>query len=324
MEHFSRVGVVPLPVCLLGWVLIVRHAGTGAKYLDQGAKGATTAGSAHAGQTQARTGGITEQESKEVEERSTPRTPVIYEIVRRHGDEEMQRPVTSLWWSGLAAGLSISFSLLAQSILKAHLPNAGWTHLVESMGYSVGFLMVVLGRQQLFTESTITAVLPVVADFSRANLGRLSRLWSIVLAANLFGTLVAALLFAFAPVLTPELKSAMLEIAAHILEHPWSEMLFKAIASGFLIATMVWLLPGSEGAQFHVIFAITYLIAAAGFMHIIAGGAEAFFLVLNGKAGLFQMITSFFAPVLIGNIIGGTALFAMLAHAQVMREIEAR
>src|SRR5512138_3797928 len=100
------------------------------------------------------------REAREVEERSQLRTPVIYEIVRKRGDEEMARPAISLWWSGVAAGLSISFSLLAQSILQTHLPDAPWRSLVSSLGYSVGFLMVVLGRQQLFTENTITAVLP--------------------------------------------------------------------------------------------------------------------------------------------------------------------
>jgi formate-nitrite transporter family protein len=264
---------------------------------------------------------ITEKEADDVEERSSPRTPVIYEIVRRLGDEEMDRPITSLWWSGIAAGLSISFSLLAQGILQAHLPAAPWRLLVVSLGYSIGFVMVVLSRQQLFTESTVTAVLPVMADFTRTNLWRLARLWSVVLLANMAGTLIAALLCSFTPVLTPELKTAMLDIAGQILNHSWPEMLFRAIASGFLIATMVWLIPSAEAAQFHVIVVVTYLIAAAGFMHIVAGSVEAFFLVLNGQLGVQPMVIDFFVPVLVGNIFGGTALFALIAYAQVMKEI---
>jgi len=264
---------------------------------------------------------ITGKEADDIEEMSSPRAPVIYEIVRRLGDEEMDRPVTSLWWSGVAAGLSISFSPLAQAILQSHLPEASWTHLVSSLGYSVGFLIVVLSRQQLFTENTVTAVLPVMADPTLANLWRLGRLWSVVLVANMAGTLVAALLCTFTPVLTPELKAAMLDIAGQITNHTWMEMMVRATASGFLIATMVWLLPSAETAQFHVIVVITYLIAAAGFMHIVAGSMEAFLLVLNGHLGVAPMVTDFFVPVLIGNIIGGTALFALIAYAQVMKEI---
>lgn len=264
---------------------------------------------------------MTDKEVVDVEDRSSPRTPVIYEIVRRLGEEEMSRPLTSLWWSGLAAGLSISFSFLAQAVLHAHLPASNWAVLVTSLGYSVGFLMVVLSRQQLFTESTVTAVLPVMANSTLASLSRLFRLWGIVLIANIVGTFIAALICTFTPVLTAELKEAMLEIASQITDHTWMEMIFRAIASGFLIATMVWLLPSAEAAQFHVIVVITYLIAAGGFMHIVAGSVEAFFLVLNGQLGVQTMITEFFVPVLIGNVIGGTAVFALIAYAQVMEEI---
>ena len=85
--------------------------------------------------------------------RSVPRTPVIYEIVRRRGEEEMARPTVSLWWSGVAAGLSISFSLLAQTILYHHLPEATWRPLVVGLGYPVGFIIVILARQQLLQKT---------------------------------------------------------------------------------------------------------------------------------------------------------------------------
>src|SRR6201996_6083506 len=264
---------------------------------------------------------ISEKENEDVDELSSPRTPVIYEIVRRLGDEEMERPNTSLWWSGVAAGLSISFSLLAQAILQTHLPDAPWRPLVSNFGYSAGFLMAVLSRQQLFTESTITAVLPVLDDLSAVNCWRISRTWGIVLAANMVGTLVAAAFCTYTPVLTPELKAGMLDIAGHIMGHSWLETAFRAVAAGFLMATMVWLLPSAGPTQFHVIIFITFLISAGEFMHIVAGSVEAFLLVLNGHLGFWPMLTNFFAPVLIGNIVGGTVLFAMIAYAQVMNEI---
>jgi formate-nitrite transporter family protein len=264
---------------------------------------------------------ITEHEAEDIEERSAPRTPVIYEIVRRHGDEEMARPAVSLWWSGVAAGLSISFSLLAQAVLRTHLPDEPWRPLVVSLGYSAGFVMVVLSRQQLFTETTVTAVLPVMAALTPGNLLKLARMWSIVLLANFAGTMFAALFCTFTPVLEPELKGAMLEISRAIMTPGWAEMVFKGISSGFLIATMVWLLPSAEASQFHVVVLMTWLIAAGGFMHIVAGSVEAFLLVLSGELHWLAMIGDFMVPVLIGNIIGGTALFALIAYAQVMKEI---
>jgi formate/nitrite transporter FocA (FNT family) len=264
---------------------------------------------------------ITEREVEDVEERSNPRAPVIYEIVRKLGDEEMARPLTSLWWSGVAAGLSISFGLLAQAILQTHLPDAPWRPLITSFGYAVGFLMVVLARQQLFTENTITVVLPVMADLTPRNVALLGRTWAIVLVANLAGTLFAALFCTFTPVLTPELRDAMIEISRQILGPGWLDMAFKGVSAGFLVAAMVWLIPSADTAQFHIITLMSYLIAAGGFMHIIAGSMEAFLLVVNGQLGLWPMIANFTVPVLLGNIVGGTALFALIAYAQVMEEI---
>jgi formate/nitrite transporter FocA (FNT family) len=264
---------------------------------------------------------ITEREVEDIEERSSPRTPIIYEIVRRHGEEEMSRPIVSLWWSGVAAGLSISFSLLAEAILYTRLPDTTWRPLVADLGYSVGFIMVVMARQQLFTETTVTAVLPVMAEFTSRNLGRLARMWAVVLVANFAGTFFAALFCNYTPVLTPELRNGMLELARQITGHGFIEMFFRAIAAGFLIASMVWLIPSAEAAQFYVIVLMTYLIAVGGFMHIVAGSVEAFLLVLNGDIPWSAMLIDFALPVLAGNIVGGTALFALIAYAQVMQEI---
>ena len=265
--------------------------------------------------------GITEREVKDVEDLSTPRTPVIYEVVRRLGDEEMERPATSLWWSGVAAGLSISFSLLAQAILQRALPDTPWRPLVSGFGYCVGFLMVVLGRQQLFTESTITVVLPVLKNFSFEAAWRMLRLWLIVLVANFAGTLFAAAFCRYTPVLPDELKQAMLSISRGLLPIGWWEMSFRGVSSGFLIAAMVWMIPAAESAKFWVITLMTWLIAVGNFTHIVAGSMEANLLVLSGDWAWWQMLWRFFVPALAGNIVGGTALFALISYAQVMEEI---
>ena len=265
--------------------------------------------------------GVSEHEVEDIEDRARLRTPVIYEIVRREGETEMDRPATSLWWSGAAAGVSISFSLLAQAVLWVHLPAAPWRPLVSGFGYSVGFLIVVLARQQLFTENTVTVVLPVMAELTLANVRRLARMWAIVFAANMAGTFVAALFCTLTPVLTPELRHGMLEISGHLPELGWPAMFFRAMGAGFLIASMVWLIPSAEGAKFEVVTMATYLIAIAGFTHIVAGSVEGFLLVLDGQWSLWQMIARFTIPVLLGNIVGGTALFAVISYAQVMKEM---
>lgn len=264
---------------------------------------------------------VTAHEVDDIEDRAGLRAPVIYEIVRREGELEMDRPVTSLWWSGLAAGLSISFSPLARTIIHIHLPATVWRPLVSALGYPVGFLIVILARQQLFTENTITVVLPLMAKFTTANLRGLGRMWSVVLMSNLVGTFIAALFCRYSPVLDADITADMLGLARQLMQYDWPQMFFKGIATGFLIATMVWLIPSAEGARFHVVAMVTYLIAAGGFTHIIAGSFEGFLLVLYGQFGIWQMLTQFSVPVLLGNVIGGTALFALLSYAQVMSEI---
>ncbi|HWE77178.1 MAG TPA: formate/nitrite transporter family protein [Pseudolabrys sp.] len=265
--------------------------------------------------------GISEHEVEDIEELSTPRSPVIYEVVRRLGQEEMERPLVSLWWSGVAAGLSISFSLLAQGILHEHLPDAPWRVLVVSLGYTVGFLIVVLGRQQLFTESNITVVLPVLKDLTPSNVWRMSRLWVIVLVANLAGTLFAAVFCTYFPVVPQDLYGAMLAISREMAHLSWWQMCFHGVTSGFLIAAMVWMLPTAESAKLPVIALMTWLIAVGGFTHVIAGSMDAYLLVFAGDWEWWRFITGFFLPVLIGNMVGGTALFALISYAQVMEEI---
>jgi len=266
-------------------------------------------------------GKTTGQDAKDVEDRARLRAPVIYEVVCQEGRAEMERPVTSLFWSGLAAGLSLSFSLLAQAILHIHLPDTPWRPLVTDAGYTVGFLIVILGRQQLFTENTITVVLPLLAEFNRRNLFLTARIWGVVLAANILGTACAAAFCTYSPALSEEMRHAMIELSTQNLSHEWWEMLFRGVTAGFLIAALVWIIPSAEGTEIHVILIMTYLIAAGGFAHIVAGNVEGFMLVLNGQWNWLHLLTHFEIPVLIGNSIGGTALFAMVSYAQVMQEM---
>ena len=121
--------------------------------------------------------------------------------------------------------------------------------------------------------------------------------------------------------LPAQLYDGMLTVSRDLLDFGWWDMVFRAIAAGFLMAAMVWLMPGAERTQFHVITLMTWLIAIGGFTHIVAGSMEAYLLVLAGDWAWSQMISDFMAPVLIGNITGGTALFALIAYAQVMSEI---
>lgn len=245
---------------------------------------------------------------------------LIYEVIRRDGEEEMRRPQSALFWSGVAAGMLISLSVLGESIFRTYLPDAPWRYLLENLGYALGFLVVILGRMQLFTENTITTVLPVMANPSRANFGCAARLWAVVLTANVIGAFAVGAVFALTSAIPDGIRPAMDALSHHATGFdPWVGFM-RAIPAGVLVAAIVWMLPEAEGSEFWVILTFTWLIAAGDFTHIVAGSVEMAYLAWQGEIG-FARALGFFFPVLAGNILGGTAIFALLAHSQVRHEL---
>ncbi|KAK0360016.1 hypothetical protein LTR94_028990, partial [Friedmanniomyces endolithicus] len=161
-------------------------------------------------------------------------------------------------WSGLAAGIAIHSSLIAEGALHAGLPDAPWRNLVAALGYPVGFLVVILGRMQFFTESTVTAMLPLMARPSLRALRRTVRLWALVLIANLAGTATATLALSQAGLVDAGLRDAMVAVSTRVLAHDGWATFLTAIPAGFLIASVAWVLPNAREQAFFVIYAITF------------------------------------------------------------------
>lgn len=261
------------------------------------------------------------EESEAVEEAAGLSPRLVFETIRRNGEEELNRPMKALWFSGITAGLLISFSVLGESILRAYLPDAPWRFIVENAGYSLGFLLVILGRMQLFTENTITTVVPVTLDPSWHAIGRTCRLWGAVLAANVVGAFLTATFFAYGHVLSDDVMAAMVELSHHATGMPAMQGLLKGIPAGILIAALVWMLPSSQGSEVAVIVLFTWLIALGDFTHIVAGSVEMAFLIVLGELGFNQAVFGFFLPVFVGNVVGGTVVFTMLTWGQVRPEV---
>jgi formate-nitrite transporter family protein len=260
----------------------------------------------------------TEVEEKQVEERVAIGAHVVYETIRREGEEELARPAAALAWSGLAAGLSMGFSFVAEALIQNRLPERPWARLISSLGYSVGFLIVVLGRQQLFTENTLTVILPFLLGKKLTVLVRVLRLWAIVLAANLVGTFVFAFCIAHIAIFDRSVQQTLTEIGAAHLGISFGIILVRAIFAGWLIALMVWLLPAAEHSRLSIVIIVTYLVGLGEFNHIIAGSTTMFFLVTIKYISWETYAVHFFIPTLLGNIIGGVSLVAALGHAQVV------
>lgn len=258
--------------------------------------------------------------NQDVEENLKLPSHTIYEIISAGGKEELSRPNTSLAWSGIVAGICISFCYMTEAVIKHHLPQSGNFFLIENLGYTIGFLIVILGRFQLFTENTITVILPLLDHFRMRTLLNVARLWGVVLLANMVGTFTVALLISNLPFFAPELFDAFIDISKHAIHRDMGDVFIQAIPAGFIIALLVWMLPSSKGNEIWIIILMTYLIAIGDFAHIVAGSGEAFLLMLNGHASLLEG-AQYLVAACVGNIIGGTFLFAFMAYAQVKEEI---
>jgi formate-nitrite transporter family protein len=206
--------------------------------------------------------------------------------------------------------------------LRGGLPDSPWRHLIDSFGYSVGFVIVILARQQLFTESTLTAVLPVLTRKDRKTLLATLRLWAIVLIANLIGTWIFAGLLLPEGVFRPEAAAAMRELATEPMSSGFGATVLKALFAGWLIATMVWLLPSARSARLATILLVRYVVALGHLSHIIAGSVEAAYAVLAGAAPFGDYVLKFLLPTLIGNTIGGVSLVALVNHAAIAPDLQ--
>lgn len=241
-------------------------------------------------------------------------TDEIFQRIVATADEEFVRSNRLLFFSGLAAGLSIGLSFVARAALTAAVPS-DTSGLVGGILYPIGFLLIVLGRYQLFTENTLTPVTLVLTRI--ASVPQLLRLWGVVLAANVAGAAAVALLLAKTGVFDADTMAAALDIAGHALEVPTTDLFWKGVIAGWLVASMVWLNHAARDttSRFFIVFAIMYLVPAADLFHCIIGACEVLFLVFQGTAGLGEA-SAFFGAVVAGNTVGGVLLVALLNYSQ--------
>jgi formate-nitrite transporter family protein len=261
---------------------------------------------------------LTEKQQQEAEERTAISAVVVHEAIRHDGEEELNRPASALAWSGLAAGLSMGFSFVGQALIYASLPSVPWRRLLVALGYPVGFLIVILGRQQLFTENTLTPIIPLLTRRNLSTLGRVVRLWCAVLIANMVGAHIFAWVAANTPMFRTETQAAMLALATDAMHIGFGTAIIRGIFAGWLIAMVVWMLAATQADRVFIIGILTYVVGLAGLTHIIAGAVEVLFLVMVGAKSWIAVAWGYLLPTLIGNSIGGVSLTAAVNHAQVV------
>jgi formate/nitrite transporter FocA (FNT family) len=212
----------------------------------------------------------------------------------------------------------MGFSFIVEGIFRTYLPDQHWRPLISKLGYPVGFLLVIAGRQQLFTENTLTAIIPLLARRNWATLVAVLRLWVVVLAANLAGAHIFAWVMVHTAALPGQFYDAFDAIARESANVSPGDAVLRGVFAGWLIAMVVWMIAAVETGRLWIIIILTYVVAIGGFTHVIAGSVEVLYLVMSGEKSWGGFMSRYMAPTLLGNILGGVALVSALNHAQVI------
>lgn len=240
----------------------------------------------------------------------------IFDRATTGGEEELKRPFFNLAFSGVAAGLSMGTSALGVALVLAQLGTGDGAEALAYLLYPLGFITVILGRQQLFTENTLFPVALVLQE--RSHLRALGKLWGTVLLANVVGTALFAALAVLTSAVSPEAQDELVQLGVAAADHGVVTIFWTGVIGGWLIAMVAWLVTASTTTtgQLTVIFLLTYAVGVGHFAHSIAGSAELLSAVLAGDlTGLDYL--RWLAAAVLGNAVGGVVIVALFAYGQV-------
>lgn len=237
----------------------------------------------------------------------------IFQRIVASADEEIDSSTRELFFSGIAAGFAITLTFLGHALGAALFPNNGF---LSAILYPIGFLYIIMGRYQLYTENTLPPVALVLTRLTSVPM--LVRVWSVVLVGNIIGASLGAFVLANSHVLSPEAMRAGAEFTRHGLSLAWWDVFLKALFAGWLVAGVVWLDHAARDtvSRFLLIYIVFYMIAAGELYHVITTACEALYFVFVSGTGLFTVFSEFWLPVLLGNTIGGVVLVALVNYAQ--------
>jgi formate-nitrite transporter family protein len=243
----------------------------------------------------------------------------IFAQVEKNARQELQRPVRSLAVSGFAGGVTMGLTGLATAIARAELGTSGLAHFVTTLLYPVGFIAVILGRAQLFTENTLYPVALVLSE-RRHYLATL-RLWAIVLVCNCIGTLAFAALAVRTDALQPKYVDSLVAIGLEIANHPLSTIFWSAIIGGWIIALVAWLVSGSHSisGSMLLIWLLAFIVGLGHFAHCIASSGEVLCAVLHHQLPATSYLRWLW-PAVLGNVVGGVGLVTLLEYGQTVEE----
>lgn len=237
---------------------------------------------------------------------------------------QIERTSGALFLSSLSAGFELGFSVFLMGVMLTlagdDLPASVVALLVASV-YSIGYIFVILGRSELFTEHTTQAVLPVLDR--QASVRDLVRLWAIIYIANQIGGIVFAAVAAWlGPALHVIEPPAFGIIAGYMMGYPWWATLMGGLLAGWMMGLLSWLVSAGRDtiSQVVCVFIVTFAIGLAHLQHSIAGAIELWVGLFAGQGVAWSDVGSFLVWATLGNAIGGVVFVAFFKYGQVARE----
>jgi formate/nitrite transporter FocA (FNT family) len=246
--------------------------------------------------------------------------PQIFHAAQESARKELRRSSTKLMFSGIAGGLVMGLTGLSVAAVRAVLGPGQWQEFVSFLVYPTGFIAVIIGRAQLFTENTLYPVLLVLdEEKNRARyLTETLRLWGVVFASNVAGAFLFSVLAMKTGALPPNISAQLADLGRLAVTGTASHYFWSGIIGGWLIALVAWVVTASHWTigQVMMIWLLTFVVGIGHFSHCIASSGEILSTVVDGglSTGTYLHWLLFATA---GNIVGGVIMVSMLNYGQV-------
>jgi formate/nitrite transporter FocA (FNT family) len=254
-------------------------------------------------------------EESQQKDLSRPSAEDIYKQVAKNAEEELKRSSVSLAISGLTGGVFMGLSALGVGVILAHLGSGPGAFVLSRMFYPLGFIVVILGRSQLFTENTLYPVALVLTE--PRQIWNTLRLWATVLPSNVVGAFLFAMLAGLTHAMPTAVVHAIAGLGIEAAQMPVSTIFWSGVVGGWIIATAAWLVSGSHSitGSVMVIWMLTFLVGLGNFAHCIATSGEILTAVLTHQLA-WAAYPHWFGPAVAGNICGGVVMVTLLEYGQ--------
>lgn len=249
----------------------------------------------------------------------------IWDQSVQEGSRRLERGTVGMAATGVIGGVDVMIGIMALTVVSGALAVAlpeQIAHIGGSLVFGVGFVLIILGRSELFTENFLVPIAPVLRGL--APVSSVARLWTVTALANLAGIFVLAAIFTRAGLVPPETLDAAGKVADTFAERDFVAALLSAIVAGTVMTLFTWMSTAVELdiGRIAIALIIGFILAAPTLNHAIVGFGEMSFGLLAGTTSTAEWVDlAQNLPVsVLGNLIGGLGFVTLARVLQVRGE----